>query len=178
MRRSWSQRLAVLATVPAVILTFAVAPAQAGGTQTSDGFEGNPSSRWAIVTGGSAWAGFDINVGTARSGTNNAWIFVTNGWAYHGLWVTTSAPSWSQCVAQFYFNASGGTFVGIEVWDPYANALSLHYPFISGGSYQQVTTPWWNLNGRTTLFVKAIIGSDGPARFARIDDMTLHCWYP
>jgi hypothetical protein len=175
MLRRLRSCLAVGVVASVLVMTTSTA-AHASLMQRQDGFEINPHGSWLTATGGAASAGFDINAGTARSGANNGWLFATNGWAFAGHWVpTSSVPASANCAAQTYFQASGPTQVGIEIWDAHNNLLFGTAPAINGTGYVNVDTPRWSLRGANPVFVKAIIGSNGPARFVRIDDMALQC---
>lgn len=186
IRSTWPNFAALLRRCRAVVVVgalstvlVATAPgvAHAGLSQVSDGFEVNPVGAWLRATGGNASAGFDINQGTARSGRNNGWLFAVNGWAYEGFWVPTNAAASqaAQCAAQFYVHSSGPAQVGIEIWDAHAHLLSSTYPFVNGNGYQEIHTNRWPLNRVNPVFVKVIIGSNGAAKFVRVDDMTLQC---
>src|SRR5262245_20891613 len=44
-----------------------------------DGFENNPADRWVLQHQGNGLGGFDLNVGTAHSGLNDAWLISVTG---------------------------------------------------------------------------------------------------
>lgn len=156
--------------------------AHAGLTQWSDGFEGNPAAYWQGLGSGDGGTGFDYNLGFARSGQNNGWLY-----AYHGSSLlriavpALNAPSRSNCAAAAYMRSVGGSAqVSFQVWDPngwHLIAWSGNV-WINDSGYQQVFVSGLDLRGYSTIYIQAAFGnSGGPAHFVRVDDAVVQCYW-
>jgi len=148
----------------------------------ADSFEGNPSSRWQVLTSGDNEASFDINQGHARSGVNNGWLRTGTGWSAQRLPV--SIGSWgdrTRCTASIYAQPVGtdpqdGAQVALQIWHTNGTKLSETAPWLPATGYQRIATGFVDLNGIDTVYVQAIYGKDGGAKkYVRLDDMTLQC---
>ncbi|MFD0684609.1 hypothetical protein [Actinomadura fibrosa] len=168
--------------MPAVIglaLAGLSATAAHASVSLSDGFEGNPWSRWEALVSGDGRADVDIDQGFARTGTNNGWLYTGQGWAAERIAVPVG--SWSDrsnCSAEIYAQpVGGGAQVGLEIWDPNGwRKLTATAPWLTGPGYQPIRTRPVDLRGIDKVYVQAIFGKDnGVKQFVRLDDMTLRC---
>jgi len=186
---SWS----VIAAALAVAAVGVAAPAEAaqGSTitpastvQFTNSFEGNPWNDWQPLSSGDGVGGADVNQhpDAARTGANNGWLYVGNGWAAEKIAVPIS--SWgnrSNCSASIWAEPLFyGAGVGLEVWNPNGPngwvKLTGTAPGLNAGFYQKITTGPLNLNGISTVYIQPIYGNNRiDPQFVRLDDVSLTC---
>ncbi|GAA4020065.1 hypothetical protein GCM10022247_49930 [Allokutzneria multivorans] len=165
----------------ATTLLLFTGTAHAGVRQFQDGFEGSPATKWRAVN----HAGFDYNIGNARTGQNNAWLHTGNslGNASVDINVATGTNGPSICTARIYANALNNRSTEIDrvvVTDSEGHLYttmhaSLHY----GSGYEPITVDV-DIQGYKTLNFRYEIqdnnrGFDG--EWVRLDDFTLQCAY-
>ncbi|OAR24007.1 hypothetical protein A8W25_16190 [Streptomyces sp. ERV7] len=170
-------RWLAVAAVPMAVLALST-PAHAGVLVFSNGFEGGQLDKWDRPTGGDAWAGFEVNTGTAHWGQNNGWLSARQGWAREGTWAALNGISWnSTCAARIYVWPQNGVEFALRVWDANGNKLGETVPWLNASNgYQTVDTPAWSPRGNTNVFVEAVISSyDGTTRTVRVDDLAVQC---
>jgi hypothetical protein len=144
--------------------------------QLDDGFEGNPASTWSLYHSAIGGGGFNINAGTARSGSNNAWLVTQTGWSSVGRTVHLTPAQLHQvtCAAQIYIQPLNTTTLNFEVIDPPTwTYVSLKTVTLPAGSYQRVLTDPF-VPYRTDVFVR--VSTTSPST-ARVDDLTVQCVY-
>ncbi|UJW31024.1 hypothetical protein L3Q67_38490 [Saccharothrix sp. AJ9571] len=144
----------------------------------SDGFEGDPWSRWERFTSGNAVADGDYGGGVARNGANNGWLWAAHGWAAERYGVAIDSWPRNSCKASIWAHpVDGGAQVELQVWDLNGwRLVGTTAPWLGGGSYQRIVTSGINLNGVSKVYVQAIFGnSTGAGKFIRLDDMAFEC---
>jgi hypothetical protein len=180
-RSAWRLRAhsRVIAGSLVAVVLGAAATTWAGLNEFSDGFEGDPWSRWEGLAEGDGVAGADIDQGLAHYGKNNGWLFAGHGWAAERIGV--SVGQWADrsiCMAEIWMRpVGGGATVGLQVWNPDGwHLIAETYPWLDGTSYQRVLLLPFSLEGLDKVYVQAIFGNHtGDERFVRIDDMVLRC---
>jgi len=171
--------------VSAVVSVTVATEAQAGTTQLWDSVEGaTPWTRWQGGGSGDGVAGYDLNGGVARTGANNGWLHVGNGWAANRLPVSLSGfHTRNNCAAGVYANVlAPGAQVGLQIWNPNGwTIIAEIYPWVvgNGTGYHVVSMGNLNLSGFSgTIYLQFIYGnSDGIKKFIRFDDMVLECYW-
>ncbi len=144
----------------------------------SDGFEGDPWSKWDRLTSGEAAADGNYGQGLARNGANNGWLWAAHGWAAERYGIAIDSWLRSSCRASIWaYPVDGGAQVELQVWDPNGwRLVGTTAPWLNGGGYQRIVTPGINLNGVNKVYVQAIFGNNtGAGKFIRLDDMALEC---
>ena len=174
--------LAVLVTSAGLVAAIA-APAHADLWQLSDGFEGNPAATWQVASYGVSAGGFETNAGTARSGSNNAWLTAETEFASVGrsVYLRPAQLHKPTCGASIYLRpfpgADGGNVTAnVEVIDPSNwNYLALETVTLGSSGYTQVSTPSWK-PGPIDVYVRVSLIGVGGYSGLRIDDLTVQCW--
>jgi hypothetical protein len=147
-----------------------------------DGFEGDPASRWETLTSGDGGvAGFDLGVGTARTGQNDGWLQAENAWAAERLPVPLhDIPPRASCTAFLYVEPETDPGqVDLQIWDPngWTMPQSSTTWVAAGVGYVRISTVFdpAQITG-DTLYVQVIYGSPtaSPTTF-RIDDLDVWC---
>lgn len=171
--------------VSVALLLAGTGVANAGVRQFQDGFEGNPGATWRTATNGSGNAGFDVNIGNARTGQNNGWLhsgYSQGSAAAEDVTVSTGSSGTSDCVAQVYVNPLNNRSTGITVavYDTAGNRLSTVNRGLTFTGYQAVQSNHFALSGYRTVVVRLLVidsgrGADG--EWLRLDDFTLSCFY-
>ncbi|MGW4115348.1 hypothetical protein ACWEFJ_31110 [Actinosynnema sp. NPDC004786] len=144
----------------------------------SDGFEGDPWSRWERFTSGDAAADVNYGQGLAHNGANNGWLWAAHGWAAERYGVTIDTWPRGNCTASIWAEpVDGGAQVELQIWDPNGwRLVATTAPWLAGDGYQRIVTSGINLNGVNKVFVQAIFGNDtGAGKFIRLDDVALEC---
>jgi hypothetical protein len=151
-------------------------------TQWWDSFEGNPVTRWQGLASGDGRTGFDYNLGFARTGANNGWLYAVNGSTLERTAVNLSGfGDTSSCAAGMYMEPVGGIAqVSFQVWNPGTNPWTLiawsGNVWINPSSYQLVAIGNLDLRGYSTVYVQGAFGNYyGPAHYVRLDDAILQC---
>lgn len=172
--------------VVAVLFTLLTTnEAHAGTTQRWDSLEGaTPWTRWQGGGSGDGAAGYDIGGGVARSGANNGWLHVGNGWAANRIPVDLGGFfSRHNCAAAVAVNVlAPGAQVGLQIWNPNGwQVIAETYPWIvgNGTGYHQIVLTNLNLSGFFgTIYLQVIYGNnDNIKKFVRFDDMVLECYW-
>jgi hypothetical protein len=171
-----------IAVLAVIAVLGSASTAHAGLWQWTDDFSGTPNDRWeAFHGGGDGGAGFNINLGFGHNGhSNNGWLYAANGWAFMRIAHGVNVGNRSDCAAAMYMKpVGGGAQVGLQVWNPNGwHLIAETYPWLDGSDYQQVYVTGMNLEGVDTVYIQAIYGnSSGSARFIRLDDVALQCYY-
>jgi hypothetical protein len=181
MRIRASGRLARLAiaavTVTALTLGLSASPALADLWQHSDGFEGNPAAVWTLAHAGTGDGWFEIGAGTARTGSNNAFITATTDWSSVGKQVRLTPRTVHQttCGAGFQVNPIGIAMVNVEVINPVDwTYIALRTVRLTGSGYRLVATPTW-ANGPVDVFVRISVLAGRGFGPVRVDDMVVQC---
>ncbi|MEU4575640.1 hypothetical protein ACBI99_41600 [Nonomuraea sp. ATR24] len=158
--------------------------ALAGITSRTDDLEGVPQTRWQGGGDGDGIAGYDINQPVARSGVNNGWLYVGNGWAANRIPITLDGGFVDRynCAVGVWVNVLySGAFVGLQVWNPNGwHIIAETYPWVTGGGYKQISMSGLNLQGYSgTIYLQVIFGnSNGVKTWVRFDDMSIACTNP
>ena len=145
-----SKALALAATLLSAVSLTTATPAQAS-VRVWDGVEGaTPWTRWQGGGSGDGVAGYDINGGVARSGANDGWLHVGNGWAANRIPVNITYLNRGNCTVDVWFNplTSAGAQVGLQIWDPNGwHIIAETYPWFPGGGYRQAIITGLDLRG-------------------------------
>ncbi len=177
-------RSLVLAAGASLAVLSGATDAHAGRQIRTESFEGNPSTTWERFQGGDASAWFDIDRDFARSGRNNGWLRVKNGWAAERMKVEIgNFPYRDSCGASAFVKALGpGAQVGIELWNSNGwTKIAQSYPWIPGdGQYHAIMLGQLDLRRYGgTLYVQVIYGDQrATEQFVRIDDVSFGCSTP
>jgi hypothetical protein len=182
MTRRGRAVLAVLVTSAGLVAAIA-APAHADLWQLSEGFEGDPATTWQVRSYGASAGGFEINAGTARSGSNNAWLTAETEFSSvaRSVYLRPAQLHRPTCGASIYLRpfpgADGGDVrVNVEVIDPSNwNYIALKTVTLTGSGYTQVSTPSWK-PGPITVFVRVSLLGVGGYSGLRVDDLNVQCW--
>ncbi|MCK2239275.1 MULTISPECIES: hypothetical protein [unclassified Crossiella] len=187
MRLARLGSLFMTAAAAVALLTGAAGAATAGpaAASHSDGFEGDPWTRWEKGSEGDARAEGNYGQGTARTGRNNAFLWSAHGHSSVRLPINIASWPKSSCKASIWGNPVAdaahpgprGAQVELQVWDPNGwRLLGTTAPWLNDGSYQRVITPPLDLNGVNKVYVQAIFGNNsGAGKFVRLDDMSFEC---
>ncbi|MCG5216719.1 hypothetical protein [Streptosporangium sp. KLBMP 9127] len=166
-------------------VTTTATEAQAGIVERVDSLEGStPWTRWEGGGDGDGIAGYDINGTGARSGVNNGWLHVGNGWAANRLRITLDGGLVNRynCNVGVWFNVlNSGAAVGLQVWNPNGwHIIAETYPWVAGGGYRQVSISGLNLQSYSgDIYLQVIYGnSNGIKTWVRFDDMAIQCRTP
>jgi hypothetical protein len=176
--------------VSAAVLVIGVGPAHAAAPaqsvrpqsiwQNQDGFESSPSSTWNFDGDGTGNGGFDIGAGTARSGSNDAWMTDQGGWVSVGrpVHLTPAQFHTAQCAAQIYVQPFGNTLVALDVIEPSSwTYIASQQATLNGGSYTAVTVGPWS-PGAVDVYIRLVLaGNTGGFAAVRVDDLTVQCTY-
>ena len=174
--RERARRMARWAVLTSLLLTaLAVAPpASADARGISNGFETAELGAWDRLTGGDGQAGFEIGVGTARSGQGNGYLSATNGWAREGIWASPG-QGYRYCTVRFYIKPLTDLPYAVRVWTPQAKQLMNWERQISpNGAYQLVQVDWM-AEQDSVNFIEVVFGASGTPRAARLDDLSVVC---
>ncbi|WP_086828587.1 hypothetical protein [Allokutzneria sp. NRRL B-24872] len=172
----------ITAIALATALLLFTGTAHAGVRQFQDGFEGSPATKWRAIN----HAGFDINLGNARTGQNNAWLHTDRalGNPAVDIEVATGTNGPSTCTARVYANALNNRSTEIDrvvVSDSEGHLYTTMHAWLTYGSgYEPITVNNINIQGYKTLRVRYELqdnnrGFDG--EWVRLDDFTLQCAY-
>jgi hypothetical protein len=183
MRSTYSRlaRLAVAAlATTAVALGVAASPAYADLFQHTDGFEGDPAAVWEFHRSGAGSGDFEIGLGTARTGQNNA-ILTTSagGWSGVGKLLTVrprTAGHSTTCGGGFFVRPIGGPAVlNVEVIDPVSwTYLALRTVRVTDTAWRRHDVATYR-DGPSEVFMRvSLLGGSGPVR---VDDMTFQCTF-
>ncbi|MGV9363574.1 hypothetical protein [Amycolatopsis sp. NPDC003731] len=180
VKRSAKALALATALLSAVSMTTAT-PAQASIVQVWDSVEGaTPWTRWQGGGSGDGVAGYDLNGGVARSGANDGWLYVGNGWAANRIPVNISNWNRGNCAVGVWFNplTPAGAQVGLQIWNPDGwRIIAETYPWFPGGGYRQAFITGLDLRGFTgDIYLQVIYGNgNGTKTFVRFDDMAIQC---
>jgi hypothetical protein len=169
-------------TATALALTFGARPASASLWQLSDSFEGDPSATWAIDGVGGGGGVFEIGVGTAKTGSNNAFLRADTDWYGVGRTVHVTPKEVhadANCSAGFQITPVGAavTLLNIEVIDPDTwDYLALQTVRISSNGWRLVTSPGWT-GGPVNVFVRVSMLAGRGFAPIRVDDLTVQCTF-
>jgi hypothetical protein len=180
MFRSVGRALApVVVSVGLLVATPGAASAD-GTWLWSDGFEGDPSLTWEFDWGGE----FQIDQGTARTGSNNAYLPVNSDFV--SVRTTLPVPSWiysgtnwdCQATARVkaLTNSNGHTTADInfEVIDePSWTYMALRNYKVTTGSWTKISTPYWNSGDETPALRVSLLKNSAPIQ---VDDVEVSCY--
>jgi hypothetical protein len=175
--------LVLTVTLVLAVTSITAAPAHAGVVQVWDSIEGaTPWTRWQGGGSGDGVAGYDINGGVARTGANDGWLHVGNGWAANRIPVNISSWNRGNCAVGVWFNplTAAGAQVGLQIWNPNGwHIIAETYPWFPGGGYHQAYITGLDLRGFTgDIYLQVIYGnSNGIKTFVRFDDMAISCYF-
>lgn len=182
-RRAVRLRRSIVAAALTVIVSAGLLGVTGGAAQASiwqlnDGFDFQPASTWSVGTAGTGGGGFDLNVGTARSAPNDAFLWSQTQFSSVGRSVTLRNNSTRiACGAGVYVQGLSGARVNFEVINPATfTYLALQSVTLSGGGYTQIIVPAWSGGPNTVLVRVSLLGSGG-FNSIRIDDLVVQCTY-
>ncbi len=154
-------------------------PAQAAIWDHPDGFETNPAGTWELFHDKDGGGGFDLSAGTARTGTNNAFLSVRTGFSSVGKQVFLQPAQLHKptCGAAVHVQALGGAKVLFEIIDP-ANWtwVTVKEVTLNGGGYTRINTDSWKPGPAKVVVRVSLIGNGGFSA-ARVDDLTVRCQF-
>ncbi|SDM46955.1 hypothetical protein [Allokutzneria albata] len=157
--------------------------AHAGIRQFQDGFENSPATEWTVV----GHAGFDVNIGNARSGRNNAWLHAGGGasvQSYLSTEVHAGVNGPSTCTVQAYANALNGRSTEIDEVSVYddTNTISrrVHMYLHPGSGYEPISIDDIKIDGYRKFKIMFRLQDSGrghDGEWVRLDDLTVSCAY-
>ena len=196
--RRWTARALVACLVAAGTVVGVTSPAQAALWQLSDGFEGDPASRWScwhteehwgnqcgFVIGHSDWPA-DIR---PRTGENRGSLSVASGWSDMGRSVRLT-PFLSgrtlNCAAAMYVKHHAGTnnnvsgqleVIDVATWT-YVSIKPFTLTNADIGQWRKIVTANW-IPPRRDVFVRiGLIGDSDPyLDTVQLDDAVVQCQY-
>jgi hypothetical protein len=181
IRRISSSVASVLTSI-FVVGGLGVLEAKADLWQLQDGFELNDHARtWTLQHSGNGSGRFDVRAQRALSGYNNAWLTTITGWSSVGRTVQITPYQRGKtfrCGARIYIQpVIGNSKVNFEVINPSNwTYIALKTVTLTGTSYQAVQTGEF-IPARKDIFVRVSLLGNGNARAARVDDLTVQCYY-
>ncbi len=162
----------------AAVLGLTGGPAHASLWQLTDGFDYQPASTWRIEHYGTSGGGFDLNVGTARTAPNNAFLWAQTQFSAVGRSVVLRNNSTrDECGAGIYLNGLSGAKVNFEIINPSNwTYISLSNITLSGAGYKLYTVPVWR-GGPNTVYIRVSLIGTGTYNLIRVDDLVVQCGY-
>lgn len=153
--------------------------AYANGWGIIEGFEYQPATTWTLYHSAVGSGGFDINAGTARSGTNAGWLSVQTGWSSVGttIHITPAELHDPTCAAQVYVRPFNSVTLNFEIIDPGTwTYVALQTVTLTGSSYQAVTINSF-VPPNPNVFIRVSLTGNGNLSAAHVDDLNVFCQY-
>jgi len=172
-------RAAVVLPVATALVVASAGVAHASLWAHQDGFELDPTTTWSIEHYGNSNGGFDLGVGTARSGSNDAWLTAQDQFSAVGkpVHLTPAEFHAATCSAQIYVKAVGPATLNVEVIEPASwTYIALNTVSLSGGGYTAVGVGPWTPGPVDVYFRVSLLGNGGRSQ-VRVDDLQVSCAY-
>jgi hypothetical protein len=173
-------------TTTVLALGLGASPAFASLWQLSDGFEGDPSATWEFDVVGSGGGLFEMGLGTARTGSNNAFLRADTEFTALGRSVHVTPKEVhddASCFLGFQVTPVPSAalpaiaLMNVEVIDPSTwTYLAVQTTRISSDGWRMITSPNWT-GGPVNVFARLSLVAGRGLAPVRVDDMIMQCTF-